>query len=111
MAMEIQKANPETRVFIAGKTNRGRAALLRGEKPIDITPAEYASRMARATHCALCGEPFTISQRKEFDHDHETGKPRGVVCSRCNKVICYAELFAKNTTVYKRVCSYLVENK
>jgi hypothetical protein len=31
--------------------------------------------------CALCGAPL---KRNYVDHDHATGKVRGVVCCRCN---------------------------
>ncbi len=32
--------------------------------------------------CAICGKPMT--GRKNVDHDHITGKVRGLLCSGCN---------------------------
>lgn len=33
--------------------------------------------------CAICGEP-EIKKRLSVDHDHKTGKIRGLLCQRCN---------------------------
>lgn len=35
-------------------------------------------------HCAICGKP-PMSRRLDRDHDHKTGKPRGLLCHRCNR--------------------------
>jgi hypothetical protein len=41
--------------------------------------------------CEICGVPVPIGagpkQGPYFDHDHKTGKPRGVLCGRCNLAI------------------------
>lgn len=33
--------------------------------------------------CAICGQP-EIMRRLAVDHDHETGKVRGLLCTQCN---------------------------
>lgn len=41
--------------------------------------------------CAICGEqeqPVAGTHRGlHLDHDHETGKARGILCSRCNQLL------------------------
>lgn len=37
--------------------------------------------------CAICGEPPVNGARLVVDHDHETGKVRGLLCSPCNTAV------------------------
>lgn len=58
-----------------------------------ITASDYIA-LAQAQHdrCAICGLRFADverqksdqTQRLHVDHDHETGKVRGLLCFRCN---------------------------
>ena len=41
----------------------------------------------RPERCEICGSKRTIV----FDHDHETGKFRGWICDRCNKILGLAK--------------------
>ncbi|WP_425545633.1 endonuclease VII domain-containing protein [Glutamicibacter creatinolyticus] len=37
--------------------------------------------------CAICGDPYGMESLKHplyVDHCHQTGKVRGLLCSRCN---------------------------
>jgi hypothetical protein len=46
--------------------------------------------------CAICREPETKvlygrTCKLAIDHDHTTGKVRGLVCSRCNSILGMAQ--------------------
>lgn len=45
---------------------------------------EKAAGRPRPGHCEVCGE---LHRWICFDHDHSTGKFRGWICDRCNKVL------------------------
>lgn len=58
--------------------------------------------------CAIC---LTMDPGKRgwaTDHDHETGKTRGILCQLCNSVLGYAK---DSTTVLRRAALYLEKNK
>jgi hypothetical protein len=54
---------------------------------LGFTDADYARLLeAQDGHCALCpNEPKT--RKLHVDHDHGTGKVRGLLCHRCNRVV------------------------
>lgn len=54
-------------------------------KALGISDVEYAHRLASQDgHCALCASrPQT--RRLHVDHDHRTGRVRGLLCHRCNR--------------------------
>ena len=40
--------------------------------------------------CEICSEEITFSQAK-VDHNHDTGKVRGILCNKCNSGLGYLE--------------------
>src|SRR5690242_12716661 len=54
---------------------------------LGVDDAEYQRLLeAQGGHCALCpNEPKT--RRLHVDHDHKTGRVRGLLCYRCNRTI------------------------
>lgn len=53
-----------------------------------ITPEDYAGMLDRQGGvCAVCMEVCTSGRRLAVDHDHATGKVRGLLCTRCNVLI------------------------
>jgi len=55
------------------------------KKNYGITQTEY-NRMLEQQHsrCAICERPFSPRLRPNVDHDHRTGRVRGLLCHPCN---------------------------
>lgn|SRR5271157_3198267 len=54
----------------------------------DMTKEEYEKMLEEQHHlCALCFEPFDESYAPAVDHNHETGKARAILHTRCNSAI------------------------
>jgi hypothetical protein len=50
-----------------------------------ITPEQYDEMLsAQGGTCAICAAPPRPSRRLAVDHDHQTGKIRGLLCGLCN---------------------------
>lgn len=56
-------------------------------KQLGVSDDEYARLLAaQGGHCALClNVPKT--RRLHVDHDHATGRVRGLLCYRCNRAL------------------------
>lgn len=80
-----------------------------------ITYNDYIEMLEQQSGvCAICGEPETAKKKKSngprllaVDHDHETGKVRGLLCTGCNQGLGNFE-----DSVYKlhQAAKYLLEN-
>ncbi len=75
------------------KTKRGREVFRRGH-------LKYAYGISLERHeqmyvdqggcCPVCGEAV-LYNKIHTDHDHKTGKVRGLLCRKCNLMLGYAE--------------------
>lgn len=59
--------------------------------------------------CAICGEKPTKGRGKKLhiDHDHATGKIRGLLCGQCNSALGN---FKDNVAILKSAIKYLRKN-
>ena len=58
---------------------------IRGQRAYGMTPAQYEDRLARqGGGCAICGTPPPEGQSLHVDHDHDSGRIRGLLCFNCN---------------------------
>lgn len=76
------------------KTHKGREAYRRKrlKKKYGITVAQYDKMFAlQDGKCVGCGRP-PKTKRLAVEHDHRTGRVRGLACHHCNRY-----LIAKNT--------------
>ena len=54
-------------------------------KKYGLTMAQYDEMLeAQNGVCAVCGAACRTGSRLAIDHDHETGKVRGLLCRPCN---------------------------
>jgi hypothetical protein len=53
--------------------------------------------------CALCMRP-PVKNRLAVDHDHETGRIRGLLCAPCNKAL---GILGDSTAALLRAVEYL----
>lgn len=76
------------------------------KKKYGITRAQYdAMLVSQGGGCALCNAP-PKTRALHVDHDHATGRVRGLLCFRCNRLRVGP---ARDTEVelYERLVAYL----
>jgi hypothetical protein len=65
-------------------------------------------RQQQKGKCAICGKSAEeIGKRLTVDHDHKTGKVRGLLCGMCNSALGFAK---DSTEVLGAAIKYLKEN-
>lgn len=100
MQKERKISNPDNKKKIA---MRGRLKYYYG-----ITIDEYNSLFVKQQGCcAICGKHQSEFERALYvDHDHKTGKVRGLLCHKCNVGI---GMFGDNKTLLIEAAKYLEE--
>lgn len=74
-----------------------------------LTLAQYEKMLLKQGGCGICGrETNYTSGSFHIDHDHETGKVRGLLCFLCNVGLGN---FRDNIEVMKNAVSYLRKHK
>ena len=72
-----------------------------------ITIEEYEELAAYQQHvCAICEEPCSRGISLAVDHCHKTGKIRGLLCCRCNRVLGQMN---DSPNLLRRAADYLEE--
>lgn len=57
-----------------------------------LTQEDFESmKLAQGNKCAICGSTDWGRPSPSIDHDHKTGKVRGLLCNRCNRALGLAE--------------------
>lgn len=73
---------------------------------IGITPNEYFEKVSRQEgRCAICGG-LPGENALNVDHDHRTGRVRGLLCTQCNRTL---ERLEKFTGWAVKAAAYLKE--
>jgi hypothetical protein len=109
-----QKYNPiwrkENRVHIReyeriwAKNNAGRVRQYDLKRRYGLNIEQYDSMLVnQAGKCAICLKPFIRSP--QIDHDHKTGKVRGLLCIHCNRTI--VNVIENHSNLLARAKGYL----
>jgi Recombination endonuclease VII len=71
-----------------------------------LSVAEFDALVEKQNKCcAICEKEF--ERTPQVDHDHKTGKVRGLLCIKCNRAL---GLFADDSNVLKNAITYLEKN-
>jgi len=83
-----RKDNPERARATQRGVNRRRKPAARAQHlqtKFGITQADYERMLGEQDGgCAICGRPAREGSSLHVDHDHDTGRVRGLLCFRCN---------------------------
>ena len=80
-----RKANGKARAYYLQRRESYWEAML--QRVYGLTVADYNALLERqGGGCAICGQPRN-SHRLAVDHDHATGRVRGLLCAPCNHAI------------------------
>lgn len=65
--------------------------LARRLRPYGLTVEDYEQLLEAQDHrCAICEKKLTVASRPaNVDHDHRSGRARGLLCQNCNTTIGY----------------------
>lgn len=102
-SLNTEKSKERRKRYI--KSGNARAGRLTRRYGVSIK--EYSEILASQNNvCAICSslEPKGRYSSFNIDHDHKTGKVRGLLCSNCNMGI---GSFREDVEVIKKVISYL----
>ena len=71
-----------------------------------LTLADYDVMLeAQGNRCVICGKtPEEEGERLSVDHDHETGRVRGLLCDDCNRAI---GMLGESTQRLRSAANYL----
>lgn len=98
-----------TRAYALANPDRARASSRRHARKIAgvfITDeAVFDLWVSQGSVCAICCKPIeALAKTTHLDHDHATGKVRGVLCHRCNRAIGF---FNESPELLERAADYI----
>ena len=74
----------------------------------NITLKDYSIMFGKQKGlCAICKTNHNGNRSFAVDHDHTTGKKRGLLCTACNTSIGFIEKYIKNKEYRNKIDRYL----
>lgn len=66
-----------------------------------VNASQYVAMMERQKdRCAICRSHCATGRRLAVDHDHQTGRVRGLLCFRCNTTLARYEEYSAEFAAY-----------
>lgn len=94
--------NREHRLLYA-KRHQAKSVARNREKRAGMSPELFAARLVEQGNCcAICRT--SVNESSHADHDHDTMRPRGVLCYRCNIGL---GCFSDRISLVERAAAYL----
>jgi hypothetical protein len=104
-AAHRKKRAAYNKAYNADHKEENRARRLRRQYGISQTAFD-ALLNSQGGVCAACGKPDWNGKGPHVDHDHATGKVRGILCSNCNTILGHAK---DNIAILELAIEYLRE--
>lgn len=101
--VEWQKKNPD--YWHTQKQRQERIAIQWRMRKYNITEEE-AVALLKVTDCEICGKD--LEGKGNIDHDHATGKVRGVLCGPCNRGL---GIFKDDIALLQKATQYLLTHR
>jgi len=87
--------------------NRAKIVACSRKRQFGLSESDFESMLCIAENkCQICATPFKDELYKGpyVDHDHKTGRIRGLLCAKCNKAL---GLFGDSPAVLSAAATYL----
>ena len=96
-----------------GKEKQKQRSFKNNLKKYGITPENYKELFTKQEgKCAICSSSEVSVARRSYnlfvDHDHKTGKVRGLLCHHCNTGLGH---YRDNTVILQKAIEYLNANR
>lgn len=90
----------------AVKARRARAHENHVKRVFGLSDGEYARLLAaQGGVCFLCRRAKGLNKKLPVDHDHKTGRIRGLLCNPCNQMLGHGR---DDVDFFRRVIAYLL---
>lgn len=99
-----EKCKERSRAWTAVNREKRQDAHLR--KTFGVSLEWYRETLEKQGGCAICDtqEPGGRDHRFHVDHDHKTGKVRGLLCNKCNLMV---GLSKDDPDILRKAAAYL----
>jgi hypothetical protein len=87
------------------KNNPHKSRVYQLKRDYNLTSEEYSALLEEQQGvCAICCQADSTGKQLSVDHDHTTGKVRGLLCSGCNLALGSVK---ENITILENMMAYI----